>query len=462
MSSIRSWLGLVLLALMFTIRVQPASASDGELPISVSHDSFGLHVHGFHRGNSWPEVPFGFIRLWDSATQWRQLEIRDGDWDFSTLDAYVDAAESSGVKILLTLGQTPAWAAKDRDSRSAYAPGASSPPKRLADWRDYVRTLAERYRGRILHWEVWNEVNVPKFWSGTYQELAELERIAVEELKAVEPQNVILTPSIQGGAYTQLQRYLEAGGGQHADVVSYHFYALREEPEEVIERIQKVREILAEFDLQSKPLWNTEIGWLLANSDEKFGPSEKIAWARWKRVSFEEAAGLVIRAFLASFSQGVDRVFWYSWDNKAMGLTEDAGRTMKPGANGFHAAYAWLVDTSFYGCLSTDEIWLCRARKANRDRYLVWSHTVQEMIVPREWMVDTLVKLDGSSKEISPEQIIELSKEPQLLTAGDVEYVPLASKSRVLAPRAARKRPSSASVSGSGNSGGGSGKAWGH
>ena len=63
-------------------------------------------------------------------------------------------------------GMTPGWAAQDRNAKSHYFVGASSPPADIEDWRAYVRAVATRYKGRIRYWELWNEVNDKLFYSG--------------------------------------------------------------------------------------------------------------------------------------------------------------------------------------------------------------------------------------------------------------------------------------------------------
>ena len=62
-------------------------------------------------GVPWPAARFGTLRLWDAGTSWTSLEPLKGVWHFETLDTWVAAAEANGIPdIILTLGQTPAWA----------------------------------------------------------------------------------------------------------------------------------------------------------------------------------------------------------------------------------------------------------------------------------------------------------------------------------------------------------------
>lgn len=379
---------LLLVCLVFAAPAQAA-------PEPLSVDLFGLHVHGMARGGGWPGIEFGYLRLWDAGVVWRDLEPTKGEWKFGLLDHYVDEAQKHGVKVLLTLGQTPQWAASQPDTHSPYGDGASSNPRSLDDWRNYVDTLARRYKGRIHAWEVWNEANVKHFYSGDLARLVEMERIATATLKSVDPANIVLTPSVQGGAYGQLEAYFEAGGGRHADVISYHFYALTEEPEILPERIRKVREVMARHGLNNKPLWNTEIGWLIPNSDGGFGASFKPAWRKWRKTESMEAAGFVVRSYLLSLDGGIRHVFWYAWDNGAMGLAENKGRVMKPAARGYARAREWLVGASFTGCsrqgggLWRDAVWRCELERDGKRQWVVWSNETQPFSIPPEWKIAT-------------------------------------------------------------------------
>src|SRR5436309_748805 len=116
-------------------------------PGRISQDYFGLHIHRAATTTKWPEIPFGSWRLWDSRTTWLALQPTPDTWRFQILDSIVALAERHHVKLLLTLGLTPQWASRRPTEPSPYQPGASAPPRDLALWREYVRTVALRYKG---------------------------------------------------------------------------------------------------------------------------------------------------------------------------------------------------------------------------------------------------------------------------------------------------------------------------
>jgi hypothetical protein len=61
-----------------------------------------------HNGDtgSYPTAPVGAVRLWDADVSWREIETAPGHYDFTRVDARVNAARAHGATVLLVLGQT--------------------------------------------------------------------------------------------------------------------------------------------------------------------------------------------------------------------------------------------------------------------------------------------------------------------------------------------------------------------
>ncbi|PIX97174.1 MAG: hypothetical protein COZ24_06665 [Hydrogenophilales bacterium CG_4_10_14_3_um_filter_63_21] len=240
---------------------------------------FGMHIHravlpqpwlpNSDKLTPWPAVEFGSWRLWDAYVAWPSLEPEKGKWNFATLDKYVAMAKLTGVDPLMPLGLIPAWASARPDEPSGYRPGNAAEPRDIEAWRNYVRTVATRYKGRIRAYELWNEVNIKHFYSGNPEKLVELARVAYETLKAVDPEIIVVSPSVvgAGGHLKWLDDYLAKGGGQYADVISYHFYVPKDAPEAMLPLIRQVQAIMRKHKQDHKPLWNTETGWWIANTD---------------------------------------------------------------------------------------------------------------------------------------------------------------------------------------------------
>ncbi len=175
------------------IATRPSHASTGaNLTIPWAIGGLRIERDGSRRvfPGDWPTVPVASMRIWDARTAWLNIEPAQNQWDFTRLDAFVDKAEAHGVKsILLTLGGTPKWAAEQLKATDAawLGPGSASPPKKWADWAEFVGKVAQRYQGRIQGYEIWNEPNSITYWSGTNAQWAKLVSIASQQISKADP-----------------------------------------------------------------------------------------------------------------------------------------------------------------------------------------------------------------------------------------------------------------------------------
>ena len=130
---------------------------------------FGLHMHKvLKKDKPWPTVPFKTWRLWDTGICWPEVQPNKEEWDFSLIDKAVKLAFENNVEIVINLGLSPRWAATRPNNKSGYGDElTASEPKNIGDWKIYVKTLAERYKGKIKYWEIWNEPDLRLFYTGT-------------------------------------------------------------------------------------------------------------------------------------------------------------------------------------------------------------------------------------------------------------------------------------------------------
>lgn len=275
----------------------------------------------------WPQVPFGTLRLWDSGTNWHDLEPKKGVFNWALLDDWVNRARTGGVsQVILTLGQSPSWASSDPTRFSYYGSGASAPPASLQDWKDYVRAVAERYRGRIRYFEIWNEPNDATFYSGSVQELVDLTREASLILKEVDPNNKVITPPAYSSGYLRL--FLAADGAQYADIVGHHFY--RTPPEDTALDFANVRLAMEATGAANMPLWDTEG----AAGDQS--------------TSTALVPEYLARKYLIHLFYGVENFGWYTWGPSTPFCLETATMSggVGPAGKGFYTLHRWLVGAS--------------------------------------------------------------------------------------------------------------------
>ncbi len=385
------------------------------LPVPLGY--FGLHIH--QPKAPWPDAPYGRLRLWDAGTSWLSLQPAPERWEFDRLDAYLAYCDSRGIRPLLPLGLTPTWASARPEERSPYGkPGSSAEPRSLNDWQRYVDTVARRYQGRIQHYELWNEVNTDAgFFSGTPQALLELQRVAYQTLKAVDPGITFLAPSVEGitdGKFQWYERYLALMHGRYADVLAYHFYAPRVAPEALLPAVRRVRDIAQRHGAGGLPLWNTEAGYRV-NWGGQEDPGGTMT--TWPQLPPPKAAAWMARAYLLGWVAGLDAYFWYAYDNRFMGMVPPSREASV--ITQVLGALVQRVQGRSLGPLRMHQgVATLQTRWAGHTAWWAWrlDDTTAAWLPPAAWRATTAQALDGQPMPLLQGQVL-LSGMPTLLAA---------------------------------------------
>lgn len=109
--------------------------------------------------------------------------------DSALYERWVDAFRAEGIEVLVTVFGTARWASSTTDGETVEGipRWGLVAPRLLDDWLHMVRLLAERLRGRVRHWEIWNEPDIPQFWQSSAVEFATLVRATATVLRSVDP-----------------------------------------------------------------------------------------------------------------------------------------------------------------------------------------------------------------------------------------------------------------------------------
>jgi hypothetical protein len=355
----------------------------------------------------WPAISFGTQRLWDAGVIWPALEPKKGQWHFEKLDANVTLAEAHNVQILLTLGQSPTWASARPLEPSSYGPGAAAEPANIEDWKNYIRTVATRYKGRIRYYEIWNEADLLKYYSGTVDQMVRLAQEAYATIKEVDPTVKLVSPSgsAHGFPIPWLEQYLIKGGATYADVIGYHFYVVPGPPEAMVSTIRNVRQTMTNYGISNKALWNTEAG-----------------WAKPKVFSSDsEASAYVARSYILNWAAGIDRFYWYAWDNHTwvtLEMTEPDSATLKPAGIAYAEVQKWIVGAKVLSCdQDAQGTWLAHITRGNDyNGFIVWNpDKTVNFAIPKEWNVKQMKDLKGSTTNITGTSQLNIGIAPALL-----------------------------------------------
>jgi len=394
----------------------PRQADGPDQP--VPRELFGMHMHTIGYDGAWPTVSFAGYRIHDTAGAfWRDVEPEQDQWNWQAMDRAVSLAESNDAEILYTLGQTPAWAAADPTSESAYGvPGSSSPPAALADWRDYVRKVVERYRGRIKYYEIWNEVDQAVFYSGELSFLVSMARDARQIIESLDPQAVVIAPSFVANEYgiRKLDEYLKLNGAEYADIINVHFYLDGIDPPEKIPALAaKVRRVMRQNGQAFKPLWNTE---------SNFGYSRTNQF-----ITGDDALGYVARAYLIQWHTGVQRHYWYAWENKnfvGIRFVDPVTGQPTPATIAYQTIQTWMIGKTLRRCqIDLNETWRCLLtdssnRSPDSDVEIAWNPD-GKIAWPLPARAKAVRSLRGTREAVTGGQLIELGGMPVYIELSD-------------------------------------------
>ncbi len=120
--------------------------------------------------------------------EWKVFEPARGQIQWAGLDAMMAAADSHNLRILFSVVKAPAWARSSHEE--------DGPPANYQDYWNFVAALATRYRGRVDAYEIWNEQNLRREWSGDTLSAARYLQLlagAYSAIKTADPAAIVLS-----------------------------------------------------------------------------------------------------------------------------------------------------------------------------------------------------------------------------------------------------------------------------
>lgn len=260
---------------------------------------------GFH----WlrQEFPWQDIEIAGRGDFTDRRNIPEGIDAWAKYDNIVDLAEQYDLEIVARISSTPAWTR----SRPEDETGSFAPPDDFDDYARFAAILAERYRGRIHYYQLWNEPNIYPEWgeqSVDPKSYTDLLCRAYKAIKDIDPDAVVLSGALAPTAelsgrdlndYIFLQRMYDAGAGGCFDILSMQGYGLWSGPTDhrmrplVVNyaRNEFIRDIMVRNGDETKPIWISEMNWNVAPEgvEAKFGRVTLDQQARWAPLAYQRA-----------------------------------------------------------------------------------------------------------------------------------------------------------------------------
>ncbi len=262
-------------------------------------------------------------------TGWSRCETEKGQYDFAWLEEIVDQLLAVGVEpfFSITFGNQLYMPDVPHESAVGHVPLYYGDDVKQA-WHNYVVALAKCFAGRVGHWEVWNEPNIPQFWHPSKPngaEYAELVKVTAAAVKEGCPDAKIV-----GGAMSKmdppfLEAALKAGMADHIDVFSFHPY--QAVPEANLQNMHDlVRRLLAQYaPARAIDVWQGENGCpsqSKGHNDDWLGlyATDQVVQAKW-----------VARRILADLKAGFDlALYFHAVDLMGRPYRQAGGEVKKP------------------------------------------------------------------------------------------------------------------------------------
>jgi hypothetical protein len=297
------------------------------------------------------ELGVGTIRV---PLEWQLAKIQPGEYDWSTIDRVFKVAKTKHIEVLFTIRTLFKEEAKKRKQRRG-AIEISPEPLEKKEWVHFLETLANRFRGQEVNYEIENEVNEGAFWKGTLEQYLELLRVGYDVIKKADPHAKVLPSAMRCGI---LQNSQSGWVGEKAwkwhdgwlkpifstkkfDVVNVHNYYF---PSDITANgltfrsyLQHIYDLMKESGLGGSPIWITETGFVSLPTG---------ASGRMDNGSYEKQAAWLTEAYQQAFEFGAERVFWLLLRDRkeayfgSMGLA-DAKGAPRPSWDAFRQFAKW-------------------------------------------------------------------------------------------------------------------------
>lgn len=335
------------LSLVFPVAPpEPAPILAQIAPVRDGDDRWGInHVDGSPSSQRLARDAGARWNRWEF--RWDTLESRAGLWDWAASDRMVEASTAAGLSVQGILISTPEnWI----NFRTRIPDGLHRPwndPRNY--WGQWVHLIVSHYRGKIRHWEVWNEPDFAEvFWGASTADYYQLLKVAYQVIKSVDRNNQVL---LGGLAYWYNPAFLEEltdlmmadptarENRYYFDILVWHAYT---RPSDVWDRVTQSRELLART-VGPRPIWVNEANvpaWE-ESSLHNFRPYPLSA-------SLQEQAHYIIQSFAYAVAAGADKLFVYRFQDtewpEAYGLLKTDG-ALRPAYTAFQVAARYLSHT---------------------------------------------------------------------------------------------------------------------
>lgn len=241
---------------------------------------------------------------------WTNTERQRGQYDFSAYDRLMASLEKHKIRALLIFnGRNPLYDQRQfpytDEARAAFARWAAA--------------AVQRYRGRGVLWEMWNEPNVAMGGKPPAEVYAKLALAVGEAIQKTAPKEIYVGPATSLIDMPYLEACFKAGLLRYWSGVTVHPYRFQD-PETVLPEYQALRALIAKYAPPGRtiPILQGEWGWASVYRKDIL-----LGWAQMREGMNDELQGqLLARQWLINIAAGIPLSIWYDWHDDGPSPTD--------------------------------------------------------------------------------------------------------------------------------------------
>lgn len=357
---------------------------------------------------------------WERVTfRWNEIQpTSSGEWHVVPIsDGVLNTELARGRQVIGLLITTPEWA-----TDMSIGPGVPQGLYLPIDdpnnhWAGFVRSIVARYAGKIDHWIIWNEPDIPNTqhmsWGGSIEDFIQLLRVGYAVAKETNPGAVVHLPAVTHWWNEHwFGHFLEAivadpaaaANNYYFDAATLHIYF---QPETVYDLTAHYYQLMHSRGIR-KPIWIIETN---------AAPSQDPAWpvpnAQFN-VSLDEQASFIVQAFSLGIAAGAERIGVYKMADtetdrlanpEPFGLVRIDG-SRRPAFAAYQVATTYLSGFRGGSWDRRDELSVVTIDRGPRTTTVVWVRTdePQTAVIAARTTRALLVSPQGAAYTVYPER----------------------------------------------------------
>lgn len=277
------------------------------------------------------EIGVKWVRI---QSGWQRTEKEKGIYDFEWLDKIVDNLIERGLRPWMCL----CYGNELYDDLAKTVFGAvGCPPiytqEQKDAWKNYVKTVVKRYKGKIDHYEIWNEPDGVHCWKKgvNAKEYGEFAIDTAKAIKETDSDAKIIGGAVYGLNLNFINKAFFTGMGDYIDYLSYHSYTHDETP--VFNWVNSLNAIIARYNPKIKVIQGESGAQSKSNGN---GALKKGAWTD------EKQAKQLTRHIVADLMSGVYFTSYFSCMDMIEALKGEKGKV------------ATYLDYGYFGVLGAE------------------------------------------------------------------------------------------------------------